>query len=324
MNIIAISMVKNEGDVIESFVRHNLKYVGRFIILDNGSTDGTLEILQELVKEGLPLSIIEDKESGYFQKEKTKMLSDKAFDLFNADIVIPLDADEFLRTPEENLTFLNKVDKNKVYLIKWVTYVPNKRDVGSSIVVPKLITNRRSEEKPQLHKLILTREIADKGYSLWQGNHDLTLNNGDKVIERVILENLTIAHFPLRSVNQANIKFVIGWLNYLCLPNINGRDGYTWFENYDKIVKNGTLDKQDIYDIALGYNAEDNFNVEVISDPISTINETEIKYYSHYKSDILTHIIKKAESLCGEISIFRKTMPKTDNLFIKKLSIISK
>jgi glycosyltransferase involved in cell wall biosynthesis len=322
MNIIAISMVKNEGDVIESFVRHNLKYVGRFIILDNGSTDGTLEILQELVNEGLPLSIIQDTESGYFQKEKTKMLADKAFDLFNADMVIPLDADEFLRTPEENLTFLNDVDKNNVYLIKWVTYVPNKEDIGSSIVVPKLITKRRSDEKPQLYKLILTKEIADRGYTLWQGNHDLTLNNNDKDIERVILENLTIAHFPLRSINQANIKFIIGWLNYLCLPNISGRDGYTWFENYDTIVRNGTLDRKDIHEIALGYNAEDNINVEVICDPISTVNDAEIKYYNLYKSDILTHVIKKSESLCGEISKFRRSMPKTDNLFIKNLSII--
>ena len=48
IQIFSISMVKNEMDVIESFVRYNLNILDGMIILDNGSTDDTLKILKLL------------------------------------------------------------------------------------------------------------------------------------------------------------------------------------------------------------------------------------------------------------------------------------
>ena len=48
-------MVKNEMDIIESFVRYNVNYLDGMIILDNGSTDNTLNILKSLKNEGLPI-----------------------------------------------------------------------------------------------------------------------------------------------------------------------------------------------------------------------------------------------------------------------------
>ncbi|WP_422109483.1 glycosyltransferase family 2 protein, partial [Achromobacter xylosoxidans] len=43
--LISISMVRNENDVIESFVRHNLELMDEMHIIDHGSSDGTREIL---------------------------------------------------------------------------------------------------------------------------------------------------------------------------------------------------------------------------------------------------------------------------------------
>ncbi|MDD6127049.1 MAG: glycosyltransferase family 2 protein [Veillonellaceae bacterium] len=57
--IVAISMVKNEMDIIESFVRHTLGFADLLIVADHKSTDRTREILESLQAEGLPL-IIED------------------------------------------------------------------------------------------------------------------------------------------------------------------------------------------------------------------------------------------------------------------------
>ena len=50
--IILVSIVKNVGDVIESFVRHSLTYADELIIADHQSTDGTWEILQNLRLDG--------------------------------------------------------------------------------------------------------------------------------------------------------------------------------------------------------------------------------------------------------------------------------
>lgn len=50
-------MVRNENDVIESFVRHNLELMDEMHIIDHGSSDGTREILIQLKEEGLPVFI---------------------------------------------------------------------------------------------------------------------------------------------------------------------------------------------------------------------------------------------------------------------------
>ena len=60
--IFSISMVKNEMDIIESFVRYNINIFDGMIILDNGSTDETIKILSQLKIEGLPLIVIKDED----------------------------------------------------------------------------------------------------------------------------------------------------------------------------------------------------------------------------------------------------------------------
>ena len=59
--IFSISMVKNEIDVIESFVRYHINIFEGMIFLDDGSTDKTVKILNFLKKEGLPISSLKMK-----------------------------------------------------------------------------------------------------------------------------------------------------------------------------------------------------------------------------------------------------------------------
>lgn len=48
MKIFAIMLVKNEVDIIKSVVLDNARWADKIFILDNGSTDGTWELLQSL------------------------------------------------------------------------------------------------------------------------------------------------------------------------------------------------------------------------------------------------------------------------------------
>ena len=48
MKIFAISIVKNEADVIEQNLKEAELWADKIFILDNGSTDGTWEIIQSL------------------------------------------------------------------------------------------------------------------------------------------------------------------------------------------------------------------------------------------------------------------------------------
>ena len=60
MRIVGVAMVRNEADIVEAFVRHNLTQVDALTVVDHGSTDGTSEILAALVAEGLPLALERD------------------------------------------------------------------------------------------------------------------------------------------------------------------------------------------------------------------------------------------------------------------------
>ena len=53
-------MVKNEIDIIESFICYHLNIVDGTTISDNGSSDNTLNIIKKLKDEGLPVHYIED------------------------------------------------------------------------------------------------------------------------------------------------------------------------------------------------------------------------------------------------------------------------
>lgn len=87
--IAGFSFVKNECDIIEKFVKHNLVVFDEFTIIDNGSTDGTLEILKKFSKS---IKLVEDKSSfGHKGRICSTWMSRS-----DADLLVPLDADEFL------------------------------------------------------------------------------------------------------------------------------------------------------------------------------------------------------------------------------------
>lgn len=51
MKIFAIMLVKNEADIVASVLKDAEKWADKIFILDNGSTDGTWEIIQSLKNE---------------------------------------------------------------------------------------------------------------------------------------------------------------------------------------------------------------------------------------------------------------------------------
>lgn len=81
--------VKNESDFIEKFLDHNLRVADEMTVIDNGSTDGTLEILKDV---GKRIRLIEDRSSfGRKGRICTNWMLKS-----DADILVPLDADELV------------------------------------------------------------------------------------------------------------------------------------------------------------------------------------------------------------------------------------
>lgn len=98
-------LVKDESDIIETTVRHLLAQVDHVIVSDNLSTDGTRAILDRIRAEtvmagGQPqLEIVDDREVGYRQSEKTTNMARHAYQR-GFSWVIPCDADEVWYAPD--------------------------------------------------------------------------------------------------------------------------------------------------------------------------------------------------------------------------------
>src|SRR6201997_4094062 len=99
MNTLAIAMIKNEADIVEAFVRHNLELLDLMVVIDNGSTHGNRGLPEALQREGLPLVVFDDPIFGYYQSEKVTHVYRKVVPVFNPELVWFLDADEFIHAP---------------------------------------------------------------------------------------------------------------------------------------------------------------------------------------------------------------------------------
>ena len=101
--IVVVTITRIESDIIESFVRHTLTFADEILIYDNGSADGTQDILQELCDEGLPLVVW--RETGNVEFNHGERMTELCFmaKKRQASLIIPLDVDEFLVNTENTM-----------------------------------------------------------------------------------------------------------------------------------------------------------------------------------------------------------------------------
>jgi predicted O-methyltransferase YrrM len=93
MQLWAVMIVRNEADILAANVLHHLsKGVDRFLIVDNGSSDGTDVVLRQLGRDRRIRWTVD--RGPYRQARITTELAREAY-LGGADWVLPIDADEF-------------------------------------------------------------------------------------------------------------------------------------------------------------------------------------------------------------------------------------
>src|SRR5687767_3070440 len=92
-------MASNEGDIIEAFARHNVRFLDALVVLDHASTDPTPAILASLVAEGLPIVVLHDPDRAFRQDQRQTYLARRYLAELDADFCFVLDADEFLKAP---------------------------------------------------------------------------------------------------------------------------------------------------------------------------------------------------------------------------------
>lgn len=302
--IFSISMVKNEEDIIESFVRYHCNIFDGMVIKDNCSSDNTLSILRKLEAEGKQIYILQDSSTEFSQSIKITELLYDVIDQFEPDFIIPIDADEFLVTSKNNgnpLNILNKLDSDKSYTVMWRNYIPHLDDDENQKFVPKRFTYARWDKEIQ-GKLIISKQTARNSHiKLAQGCHCL-LKEDERFYPDKINE-LRIAHYPVRTINQFKSKVLVGWINALSRYDTNKPDCWHWEILYNNLKnKKYDISKEELIEIAKNYNYRRKLDLNPKSLPIdlSFCDSIDIKYTEYEEIQHLKNLLSNCEILAKE------------------------
>src|ERR1035437_6554288 len=224
MKLVAVSIVKNEADIIEAFVRHSHAWADYHLVFDHDSTDGTREILAELVREGLPLALFTDDVLANLQHTRSNALARLAFANHGADWELPLDADEILCAPSRAALeqALAAGPAGQPATLPLRNYVPSPADDSREPNPVLRLRHRRPTESITV-KIVIPRSLGvDPGVSAGKGNH--ALYRGTEPLASRKLANAWLGHFSLRSPPQhrgteplASRKLANAWLAHFSL-----------------------------------------------------------------------------------------------------------
>ncbi len=215
MTSVSISMVRNEQDIIEPFLRHHAALVDVMVVLDNRSSDATRQIMVSVARALGNIVIADVPDAGYNQSEIMTRALQHVQGAALAEYVFFLDGDEFL--PFVDRAALSRhlagVPKGGVGLMPWSTFLPDP-DLPEEVEPEPLrrMTFRRKVEAPLYYKAVYRAHGGlDAGVTVEQGNHHLR-DAFCKALPSVVLADVPLRHFPLRSTEQLAAKGVVGWL----------------------------------------------------------------------------------------------------------------
>jgi hypothetical protein len=218
LKVVGISMIRNDADIVEAFVRHCVRLLDHLFIVVHSPEDGTDEILKALHEEGLPMTLVFDDEPAFLQGERLTWLARQAHAALDPDFIFPLDADEFI-VPADRSVVESALDALPpgfpVARVLLRTFVPTANDPADEPNPLRRIRYRVGKED-KVHKVVLTRTFAaDPMLVLDHGNHAL-MRMGE--VPRQIggpRLRLALAHYPVRTAAQVTNKTVVGYLAHL-------------------------------------------------------------------------------------------------------------
>lgn len=229
MSVVGISMVRDEADIIEHTVRHMLTEVDAVIVADNGSVDGTSDILHELHEAyGDRVLVHTDPEVAYYQSRKMSDLACIAARL-DAEWVVPFDADEWWCSQWGRVgdVLLGLPDEEGIALAELFDHRATVLDDPAE-TDPYRRMRWRSATPAPLPK-VAVRPVAR--VKIAQGNHGAEFVGVGRTPNPV----LTVHHFPWRSPEQMVRKAVNGKdaYDHTVLPETEGAH----WRSYGRIVE---------------------------------------------------------------------------------------
>lgn len=309
VNYIGVACVKNESDIIEAFVRHNLYFLDRLIVLDHGSTDNTPTILRSLQKEGLNIEVIRDDSIGKLQGEKMTVLMRQAAEA-GAKWVVLLDGDEFIKSSVKKLP-LPPENSLGVLKVAWINYCAQADDDPSETNPVRRIRHRLIYEpfeqgtllERTLHiKSIVRQDIAlHPQAQVMQGNHKIIV--GGVEADHQFLDLFALAHFSLRSPGQYASKISIGTLQQLARSSMSAPIDSFYLNHLKLIQQDFDAFTQEFYQLVPTYLELTNHSLEKVCDPITYCGGT-LRYTRKIsdKARLISNLYSYSEILARTLS----------------------
>jgi hypothetical protein len=276
MRVLGSAVVRNEADLIEAFVRHNLTLLDGLVVVDHLSLDGTYEILQAMVAEGLPLFVARETSATFDEFTFSNRLVRHVFATSDADWVFPLDADEFLRAPSrpELERLLQEHGALAAVTIDWQTYVP--AEFTDDVVATLRLAQRVRDERTGLDKVAVSRAFSQNDTVIAAGHHQIL--RGHASHRQPLhpapprLPGVALAHVPIRSARQFTTKIAVGWLASLNARDRKEGETFHWRDAFAYLRSGRPLTPQQLRAFAVNYSvATDRWlpldAVELVADP---------------------------------------------------------
>lgn len=197
-------LVRDEVQVVAANLDFHLAHGVDFVVAtDNGSVDGTREILAEYERKGV-LVLLDEPGRDFMQDAWTTRMAHLAHDRFGADWVLSNDADEFWCPAGGDLRALVRDVPADVVRVRRVDLLPTLEQAAlanyafsDNVLCPRegLVSAR-----PKTAPKVLFR--ASTLVSVEAGNHDVRATSSRRVEAR----DATIFHFPFRTYDEFETK----------------------------------------------------------------------------------------------------------------------
>jgi hypothetical protein len=246
-------LVRDEADIVERNIEFHLSQGVDFIIAtDNGSVDGTREILSAYARKG-KLLLIDEPSQDYAQAVWVKRMAQLAFDEFGAAYIFHCDADEFWSARSGNLKAELGSRSENVLIVPLINVLLRDRskrehfpeDSVYAIVRPKVTENLEADYvRANLYLFEYPPKVffstAGGLLHVIQGNHQVIENASTRKAKSA---DIRIYHFPIRGYQHFQQKVINGGSSYERNSRLGKSIGFHW-RNWYESYRKGALDQE--------------------------------------------------------------------------------
>lgn len=321
MKFACICSTKNEGDVIEAFVRLNGRFVDTFLFVDD-STDKTRAILKLLAGEGYDIRFLAPAHGGHNQPTSTKSYLSTAKRQINPDWIFLLDADEIIvATSKEAIEReIRELPPYSYLAAEWKTYVPCAAgyfDAASPL--SDCFQLRKDHDRDDVHrKASVPGRIVDNLITT-PGNHSARSLTRVPVVEH-LATSYCLAHFPVRSSEQIVVKNLIAMHNLVARSDAEDGEGFHVFPVAEMIRnRDYVLTLEDLAHMAVNYARREETPRSAIQQELDHHDNaplrTTLRYLDLGKINVVARLDAEIARLSHELKEKRRT--KFDALYFQ-------